>query len=203
MTQHNGFDPLHSHAQRLRGASIPSLIAAEPGRAQSLGMRVGPLYVNFARQKYDRAALDALLQLAADELRVLRELVGFLLRNDRDQRIALSQMHVNPLKWMGMAFLGLLTLISIAVVHVEHLRAAATAIGLSGLLLNIPLNYALIYGHFGLPAMGLPLAGATAEHINHLFVGALIIFFLIVEPHGLARLWQIAKEKLRVWPFPH
>ena len=26
--------------------------------------------------------------------------------------------------------------------------------------------------------------------------GGLIIFFLIVEPHGLARLWQIAKEKL-------
>ena len=56
---------------------------------------------------------------------------------------------------------------------------------------------------FGLPAMGLPLAGATAEHINHLFVGALIIFFLIVEPHGLARLWSIAKQKLRLWPFPH
>jgi hypothetical protein len=31
--------------------------------------------------------------------------------------------------------------------------------------------------------------------------GGLIIFFLIVEPHGLARLWQIAKEKLRLWPF--
>ena len=50
---------------------------------------------------------------------------------------------------------------------------------------------------------GLPLAGATAEHINHLFVGALIIFFLIVEPHGLARLWSTAKEKMRLWPFPH
>jgi branched-chain amino acid transport system permease protein len=37
-----------------------------------------------------------------------------------------------------------------------------------------------------------------------LFVfGSLIIFFLIVEPQGLARLWQIAKEKLRLWPFPH
>ena len=35
-----------------------------------------------------------------------------------------------------------------------------------------------------------------------MIVGALIIFFLIVEPHGLARLWQIAKQKLRVWPFP-
>ena len=33
--------------------------------------------------------------------------------------------------------------------------------------------------------------------------GALIIFFLVVEPHGLARLWQITKEKLRLWPFPH
>jgi branched-chain amino acid transport system permease protein len=33
--------------------------------------------------------------------------------------------------------------------------------------------------------------------------GALIIIFLIVEPHGFARLWQITKEKLRLWPFPH
>jgi len=33
--------------------------------------------------------------------------------------------------------------------------------------------------------------------------GSLIVFFLIVEPHGLARLWQIGKEKLRLWPFPH
>jgi branched-chain amino acid transport system permease protein len=34
-------------------------------------------------------------------------------------------------------------------------------------------------------------------------VGALIIFFLIVEPHGLARLWAIIREKLVIWPFPH
>ena len=39
------------------------------------------------------------------------------IRHDRDQRISLSQMHVNPLKWLGMAFLGLLTLLSIAVVQ--------------------------------------------------------------------------------------
>ncbi|HWH46749.1 MAG TPA: branched-chain amino acid ABC transporter permease [Burkholderiales bacterium] len=36
-----------------------------------------------------------------------------------------------------------------------------------------------------------------------LVFGGLIIFFLIVEPHGLARLWQITKEKLRLWPFPY
>ena len=41
------------------------------------------------------------------------------------------------------------------------------------------------------------------EHLHFMIVGALIIFFLIVEPHGLARLWQIGKQKLRVWPFPY
>ncbi len=56
---------------------------------------------------------------------------------------------------------------------------------------------------FGLPAIGIPLAGATAEHLTHILVGGLIIFFLIVEPHGLARLWQIGKQKLRMWPFPY
>ncbi|MEM7407203.1 MAG: branched-chain amino acid ABC transporter permease [Pseudomonadota bacterium] len=50
---------------------------------------------------------------------------------------------------------------------------------------------------------GLGLEAVTAKHIEFVLFGSLIIFFLIVEPHGLARLWQIAKEKLRLWPFPH
>jgi branched-chain amino acid transport system permease protein len=33
--------------------------------------------------------------------------------------------------------------------------------------------------------------------------GGLIILFLIVEPYGLARLWQTLKDKLRLWPFPY
>ena len=44
---------------------------------------------------------------------------------------------------------------------------------------------------------------ALAAHIEIMTVGVLIIVFLIVEPHGLARLWRIAKEKLRLWPFPY
>jgi branched-chain amino acid transport system permease protein len=44
---------------------------------------------------------------------------------------------------------------------------------------------------------------ALAAHIEIIVVGVLIIVFLIVEPHGLARLWRIAKEKMRLWPFPH
>jgi branched-chain amino acid transport system permease protein len=44
---------------------------------------------------------------------------------------------------------------------------------------------------------------AFASHLTFMVFGALIVFFLIVEPHGLARLWSIGKEKLRLWPFPH
>jgi branched-chain amino acid transport system permease protein len=52
-------------------------------------------------------------------------------------------------------------------------------------------------------AHGLALPGHVASNLELMVFGALIIFFLIVEPHGLARLWQIGKEKLRLWPFPH
>jgi branched-chain amino acid transport system permease protein len=51
--------------------------------------------------------------------------------------------------------------------------------------------------------VGIDIGAATVEHINFMIIGALIIFFLIVEPNGLARLWQIGKQKLRVWPFPY
>jgi len=50
---------------------------------------------------------------------------------------------------------------------------------------------------------GLDVSAATIQHFNDMFIGALIVYFLIVEPHGLARLWAIAKQKLRVWPFPY
>lgn len=50
---------------------------------------------------------------------------------------------------------------------------------------------------------GLPIDTALASHLTTMIFGALIVFFLIVEPHGIARLWSTAKEKLRLWPFPH
>jgi branched-chain amino acid transport system permease protein len=51
--------------------------------------------------------------------------------------------------------------------------------------------------------LGVSIRAATVEHLQFMIVGALIIFFLAVEPSGLARLWQIGKQKLRVWPFPY
>src|SRR6266478_4628061 len=52
-------------------------------------------------------------------------------------------------------------------------------------------------------ALGIPLSTAMVSHLEFMTFGALIVFFLIVEPNGLARLWAIGREKLRLWPFPH
>ncbi len=52
-------------------------------------------------------------------------------------------------------------------------------------------------------AFGFPLHPATVEHLQFMIVGILIIAFLALEPSGLARLWRIGKQKLRVWPFPY
>ncbi len=54
----------------------------------------------------------------------------------------------------------------------------------------------ILVGQFG-------WATDLAVHIEFIIVGALIVIFLIIEPHGLAQLWRLAKEKLRLWPFPH
>jgi branched-chain amino acid transport system permease protein len=51
--------------------------------------------------------------------------------------------------------------------------------------------------------LGVRMSTALLSHLEFMVFGAMIVFFLIVEPHGLARLWAIAKEKLRLWPFPH
>ena len=51
--------------------------------------------------------------------------------------------------------------------------------------------------------VGIELSTAMLSHLESMIFGSLIVFFLIVEPQGLARLWAIGKEKLRLWPFPH
>jgi branched-chain amino acid transport system permease protein len=51
--------------------------------------------------------------------------------------------------------------------------------------------------------LGIPLSTAMVSHIESMVFGAMIVVFLIVEPLGLARLWAIGKEKLRLWPFPY
>ena len=67
-------------------------------------------------------------------------------------------------------------------------------------VLPIVLNQALpvIAGWFGAQISTVGIA-----HAELMIFGALIVWFLIVEPHGLAKLWSTGKQKLRLWPFPH
>ena len=50
---------------------------------------------------------------------------------------------------------------------------------------------------------GIEISTAGISHAELMIFGGLIVWFLIVEPHGLAKLWSTGKQKLRLWPFPH
>ena len=63
-----------------------------------------------------------------------------------------------------------------------------------GLTLILPPLAALI---------GIQISTTASSHAELMIFGGLIVWFLIVEPHGLAKLWSTGKQKLRLWPFPH
>ena len=57
----------------------------------------------------------------------------------------------------------------------------------------------ILASHFGEGT----LSGATLANLELIIFGGSIVFILAVEPLGIARMWQIVKEKLRQWPFPY
>lgn len=85
------FDSLHPHAERLRSLPISRLIADDARRPRDFALRVGPLYVSFARQHYDRPALDALFGIAeaADLVSALQRLFDGHPVNTTEGRAAL------------------------------------------------------------------------------------------------------------------
>ncbi|MFW8635973.1 branched-chain amino acid ABC transporter permease [Cribrihabitans pelagius] len=143
----------------------------------------------------------------------------------RDMDIAAEIIGVNPLKAKLSAFAvsGFFIGISGALFFAVYLGAVevgeAFGINKSFLVLFMVIIGGLgsIFGSFAgaaflvllpvvLKVVGVDLLGWPTDimaHFQLVIVGALIVFFLIVEPHGLAQLWRVAKEKLRLWPFPH
>ena len=98
-------------------AEWPDLASRKSNREVS--QRADTLFSLLASTRMASAAGDNVQEVM---LRKMSEI-----SDERDQRIALSQTHVNPLKWLGMGFLGLLTLISVAIVHLDRPRAAFAA----------------------------------------------------------------------------
>lgn len=84
-------DRLRAHAARVGGTSLQKLVEGDPARAKDFALRVGPLYANFARQRYDRAALQDLFALAeaADLQGALKKLFDGAPVNATEGRAAL------------------------------------------------------------------------------------------------------------------
>jgi len=72
----------------------------------------------------------------------------------------------------------------------------------AGFIVLFPIFLNLLFGGLS-HLIGEEIPHAVLSNLETMIFGGLIVFFLIVEPHGLARLWQIGKEKLRRWPFPY
>ncbi|GAA6165360.1 branched-chain amino acid ABC transporter permease [Pelagimonas sp. KU-00592-HH] len=143
----------------------------------------------------------------------------------RDMDIAAEIIGVNPLKAKISAFAvsGFFVGISGALFFSVYLGAVevgeAFGINKSFLVLFMVIIGGLgsMFGSFAgaaflvllpvvLKVVGVDWLGMPTDLVAHLqlvIVGGLIVVFLILEPHGLAQLWRVAKEKLRLWPFPH
>ena len=143
----------------------------------------------------------------------------------RDMDIAAEIIGVNPLKAKMSAFAVSSFFIGIAGALFFAVYLGAVEVGeVFGIQKSFLVLFMVIIGGLGsifgsfagaaflvllpvvLKVVGVDVLGWPTDIVAHLqlvIVGALIIMFLILEPHGLARLWRLAKEKLRLWPFPH
>jgi branched-chain amino acid transport system permease protein len=69
----------------------------------------------------------------------------------------------------------------------------------AGFILLVPIFLnVLFHGMFGHA-----IDATVISAVEQVIFGVMIISFLIFEPLGLARLWQLTKERLRLWPFKH
>ncbi len=143
----------------------------------------------------------------------------------RDMDIAAEIIGVNPLKAKISAFAVSSFFVGIAGALFFAVYLGAVEVGeVFGIQKSFLVLFMVIIGGLGsifgsfagaaflvllpvvLKVVGVDVLGWPTDivaHLNLVIVGALIIMFLILEPHGLAQLWRVAKEKLRLWPFPH
>ena len=143
--------------------------------------------------------------MAVRDMDIAAELIGIRLLSTKLTAFSISSYYCGVAgAMMVFLWLGAAEVESFDINH-SFLILFMVIIGGLGSLLGSFLGAAFIWN---LPillrgAFGQSIDAATVEHITFMMIGALIIFFLIVEPHGFARMWQIAKEKLRLWPFPY
>jgi branched-chain amino acid transport system permease protein len=198
------------------------------GSVSVSGMSVFGIPIDNPQNKY-LLCLGILIVFAAAAKNLVRSHIGREWMAIRDMDVAAAVIGIRPVHAKLTAFAVSSFIVGVAgalwgFVHLGSWEPAAFSIDRSFQLLFMIIIGGLgsIMGSFfgaafivtlpiflnqALPALGslvgVTIDTATIAHTELMIFGALIVFFLIVEPHGLARLWSIGKEKMRLWPFPH
>ena len=150
-------------------------VKAATHRYASAAVAEWPLLARRADSPEAAAAADGLLAVLSQP-RVLAQsgaavsgqeiALAIALRDGRETRISLSQTHVNPLKWAGMAVLGFLTMVSVAVVHVGKPRAMRVGVAIFALASAPTAVIVLVHGNPFQPPAAIspaPLAAILAD----------------------------------------
>jgi branched-chain amino acid transport system permease protein len=198
------------------------------GSVSVSGMSVLGIPIDSPHEKY-LLCLGFLIVFAAAAKNLVRSHIGREWMAIRDMDVAAAVIGIRPVYAKLTAFAVSSFIVGVAgalwgFVHLGSWEPAAFSIDRSFQLLFMIIIGGLgsIMGSFfgaafivtlpiflnqALPALGslvgISIDTATIAHTELMIFGGLIVFFLIVEPHGLARLWSIGKEKMRLWPFPH
>ncbi len=102
--------------------------------------------------------------------------------------------YMNALTW-GAPAMSVLLLLRFFSEGTGHTRPTMY-IGLLGIILNIPLNYILMFGKLGVPAMGARGTGYATSIVIFL---QLIVMFNYIRTHGHFRAYELFKH----WDRPH
>ncbi len=147
--------------------------------------------------------------MAVRDMDVAAEVMGLPLMRTKLQAFAISSFYCGvggalfAFAYLGTVEPSAFTIdLSFRILFMIIIGGVGTILGCflgAGFILLLPIFLSLIFH----AVLGTNVDASITSSVELIVFGVLIIFFLIVEPHGLARLWQLAKERLRLWPFPH
>ena len=201
---------------------------SDSGSVSVNGLQVFGMPIESAQSKY-LFCLGLLVVVALLAKNLVRGAIGREWMAIRDMDVAAAVIGIRPMYAKLSAFAVSSFIVGMAgalwaFVHLGAWEPAAFSVEVSFRLLFMVIIGGLgsiMGGFFGaafivvlpivlnqfLPALmglfGIGISTAGVSHAELMIFGALIVWFLIVEPHGLAKLWSTAKQKLRLWPFPH
>lgn len=190
--------------------------------------RLGPLVLDSQREMYFLLLVFVVLALVGT-MNLVRSRIGRAFIAIRDQDIAAEIIGIDIFRYKLLAFAissfyagvtGVLYTYYLGIANYEQFQITVSIdylamIIIGGLgsvlgsvfgaafvtLLPIAIRYAMeaFGGVFFSPQVVLNLI----PNLRLLLFGALIIFFLVVEPEGLNRLWRNIRNYFRVWPFAY